>query len=323
LQSSPDHIIRTSSGGTTIENVREPGAARIRYGSIVTDFSSGDSVTVKPCTIDGIVDTAAESFTVYLMPDQSSVDLTSVTIAGASATASACELPEDSVIAYQYGSDGNYIVGEPVYFISDLRYDTTSHKIQAKVQWLVGTVASVESEWLDVREATEVTGVITAWQVDSTSGEVQKKTRTIYALEAGTESAAGAAARPRQMGITHGARGVGRKVLRRLLREGAHQVLLQRRVGLPGPAPDVGKVGDPAVQRRLRGGGVARQRAAAGQQQAQKGQAGRLQPAGECCLGRGNWQFALHHLARTVVARWKASAVSLNFGVLGPTRGQW
>ena len=188
LQSSPDHIIRTSSGGTTIENVREPGAARIRYGSIVTDFASGASVLVKPCTIDGVTDTAAESITVYLMPDQSSVDLTSVTVAGASATASACKLPENSVIAYQYGSDGNYIVGEPVYFISDLRYDTTSHKLQARVQWLVGTVASVESGWLDVREATEVAGVITAWQVDSTSGEVQKKTRTIYALEAGTES---------------------------------------------------------------------------------------------------------------------------------------
>jgi hypothetical protein len=169
LQSSPDHIIRTSSGGTTIENVREPGAARIRYGSIVTDFTSGDSVTVKPCTIDGIVDTAAESFTVYLMPDQSSVDLTSVTIAGASATASACELPEDSVIAYQYGSDGNYIVGEPVYFISDLRYDTTSHKIQAKVQWLVGTVASVESDWIDVLTVTPSYGLVGE---DFVSGDV-------------------------------------------------------------------------------------------------------------------------------------------------------
>jgi hypothetical protein len=43
--------------------------------------------------------------------------------------------------------------------------------------------------WAAEVPITKTVEVITAWQVDLTSGEVQKKTRAIVVLDAGTESA--------------------------------------------------------------------------------------------------------------------------------------
>jgi hypothetical protein len=68
-----------------------------------------------------------------------------------------------------------------------VRYDATSHKLQAKFYWRVGIAVSSVSDWADVRAYSAAT-VVTDWREDTASGELQKKTQTIYSPEVGAES---------------------------------------------------------------------------------------------------------------------------------------
>jgi hypothetical protein len=188
LQSSPDHIIRTSSGGTTIENVREPGAARIRYGTAAADYSSGTTISLTPCDANGVA-ISSSAVTVTIPTSWGTVDLLSAVVGGAT-TAVTCKIASGTLLQYASAADGTaYLLGlPPMQVLWDYQYDTSSHKFQVKLAYIFGTNVSTVSAWLDVRACTQVTA-ITAWQVDLTSGEVQKKTQAFYAPEVGSESA--------------------------------------------------------------------------------------------------------------------------------------
>jgi hypothetical protein len=154
--------------------------------AVQTDITgSANVVSVKKCDANGV--TSGDAFDVYLYSGQGYWDPTAVTVAGASATAT-CKLAAGKIIACAYSGADAYLLGDVAQIVYDVRYDTSSHKFQAQVYWRVGIAVSTVSAWLDVRACTQVTA-ITAWQVDDTSGEVQKKTQAFYAPEVGSESA--------------------------------------------------------------------------------------------------------------------------------------
>ena len=187
-QSSPDIIVSTTSNGTTFQQAYEPQLPLgILFGLVQTDFTTGTDISVKSCDGNVVVPTGAVAFNVKVYAGGGSADLGSVTVAGASAAVS-CKLATGKIIAYIYSDGTAYLVGDVAQIVFDVRYDATSHKLQAKFYWRVGIAVSSVSDWADVRTYSAVTA-ITAWQVDSTSGEIQKKTQAFYSPEVGAESA--------------------------------------------------------------------------------------------------------------------------------------
>jgi hypothetical protein len=195
-QSSADILVSTTSGGTTFRQTYRPGGssqASILYGTAAADYSSGSTISLTPCDANGVA-TGESAVTCSIPTSWGTVNLHSVTVAGSGtlyfeglpATAG-CKLAAGTVIAYAYAASGTpYLLGDLEQVIQDVRYN--NHFWQVKVYWIVGTAVSTVSDWLDVRACTQVTA-ITAWRVDSSSGEIQKKTQAFYAPEVGSESA--------------------------------------------------------------------------------------------------------------------------------------
>jgi hypothetical protein len=186
LQSSADHIIEQTANGTTIRSAYGPKDQKpILFGLVQSDFTTGTQISVKHCDGNGV--TEGDALNVKVYAGGGSANLGSVTVAGASASVS-CKLATGKIIAYSYSDGTAYLVGDVAQIVFDVRYDATSHKLQAKFYWRVGIAVSSVSDWADVRAYSAVTA-ITAWQVDSTSGEIQKKTQAFYSPEVGAESA--------------------------------------------------------------------------------------------------------------------------------------
>jgi hypothetical protein len=155
LQSSPDHIIRTSSGGTTIENVREPGAARIRYGTAAADYSSGTTISLTPCDANSI-DMGEDDLDVSIPDDWGTVDLLSATVGGVDDVTVTCNIASGTLLQYAYAADGTpYLLGLPPTVVEFLRYDNSTYKLQQRVRWLFGTNVSTLSDWIDFAETEE------------------------------------------------------------------------------------------------------------------------------------------------------------------------
>ena len=187
---SPDIRPEETGRGVALflqKSISAADAAGILFGLVQTDFTSGTDISVKSCDGNGVVPTGAAAFNVKVYAGGGSANLGSVTVAGASASVS-CKLATGKIIAYSYSDGTAYLVGDVAQIVYDVRYDATSHKLQAKFYWRVGIAVSSVSDWADVRTYSAVTA-ITAWQVDSTSGEIQKKTQAFYSPEVGAESA--------------------------------------------------------------------------------------------------------------------------------------
>jgi hypothetical protein len=184
---SPDIVPEETGRGVALlltAKARRSGSAGF-LAAVQTDFQTGTQIPVKVCDANG--NTTGSAFNVYVYAGGGSADLTAVTVANASATAT-CKLAAGKIIACAYSGADAYLLGDVAQIVYDVRYDTSSHKFQAQVYWRVGIAVSTVSGWLDVRACTQVTA-ITAWQVDGTSGEIQKKTQAFYAPEVGSESA--------------------------------------------------------------------------------------------------------------------------------------
>jgi hypothetical protein len=155
------------------------------YGAVAADWTSGNTISLTPCDCEGTA-TGESDVTVNCQ----SCNLALATIAGNDSTAVSCKIAAGTLLTYALDAGGHAtLVGQlPTQFVWDYRYDAQYHVFQVKVAFLFGTAVSTVSSWHDVRACTQVTA-ITAWQVDGTSGEIQKKTQAFYAPEVGSESA--------------------------------------------------------------------------------------------------------------------------------------
>jgi hypothetical protein len=179
-----ERIVPPTGTGEAIPRDENFGAD-VFFGLVQADFTSGTDISVKHCDGNGV--TEGDALNVKVYAGGGSANLGSVIVAGASAAVS-CKLAAGKIIAYSYSAGTAYLVGDVAQIVFDVRYDATSHKLQAKFYWRVGIAVSSVSDWADVRAYSAVTA-ITAWQVDSTSGEIQKKTQAFYSPEVGAESA--------------------------------------------------------------------------------------------------------------------------------------
>lgn len=165
------------------------GGSQGYYGTAAADYTSGSTISLTPCDCNGVA-TGESAVTVSIPTAWGTVDLSAGTVGGSAVTGLSCKIASGTLLQYAYAANGTpYLLGlPPTQVLWDYRYDTTTHKFQVKLAYLFGTNVSTVSAWLDARACTQVTA-ITAWQVDGTSGEIQKKTQAFYAPEVGSESA--------------------------------------------------------------------------------------------------------------------------------------
>lgn len=162
-----------NSGGTTVSAIVGGGVSseQIFFGKPTSAFSSGTTVTLDPCDIGG-TDNGAANVTVYLKEDQSSLNIGSYD-AGAGAATTGCTLPTTAIVAYMLDAAGDaYVLGEPVAYYSKTRYYATTHYFQAAVRWMIGLALSTESDWLNIKELTQV-NVVTDVTIESGTGGKQ------------------------------------------------------------------------------------------------------------------------------------------------------
>jgi hypothetical protein len=161
--------------------------SEVYFGTAAADYTSGSTISLTPKDCNGVA-TGESAVTVSIPTAWGTVGLSAGTVGGSAVTGLSCKIASGTLLQYAYAGATPYLLGlPPTQVLWDYRYDTTSHKFQVKLAYLLGTTVSTVSGWLDVRACTQVTA-ITAWQVDGTSGEIQKKTQAFYAPEVGSES---------------------------------------------------------------------------------------------------------------------------------------
>lgn len=154
----------------------------VRFGKPTSSFSSGSSITLDPCDPNGI-DTGEINVTANL---SASLNIGSYD-AGGGSTSTSSTLSTSAIVAFVWNpSDGSHnILGEPSVAIVKQQYNTSNHKLEAKVQWCIGGALSSVSDWLPVRECTATT-VLTGV---SLSGSGLTFTRAVlYSPEVATET---------------------------------------------------------------------------------------------------------------------------------------
>jgi hypothetical protein len=172
--------------GIATDEERADDFSEIYFGTAASDYSSGSTISLTSCDANGVAD-GVGAVTVAIPTAWGTVNLLSATVGGATTTVT-CKIASGTLLQYAYAGATPYLLGlPPMQVLWDYRYDTSSHTFQVKLAYLFGTNVSTVSGWMDVRACTQVTA-ITAWQVDGTSGEIQKKTQAFYAPEVGSES---------------------------------------------------------------------------------------------------------------------------------------
>ena len=127
-----------------------------KFGVTQADFTSDDTISVKPSDAKGNVATGAVALDVYIMPNQSSVNITQAEINGETVTGLSCKIPAGTLLQYAIGADGEpYLVGLPPTVVEFMRYDPSSTKFQLRVRWLFGSNVSTLSDWIDLAESAE------------------------------------------------------------------------------------------------------------------------------------------------------------------------
>ena len=119
-------------------------AGELSLGKPTVLYTSGATITLNPVDAAG-VDNGAENVTVqagWTLPANTNI-------------------PTSAIIPFQVAADGLlYVLGEPREVITNMQYDTTSHKIQKKVRADFGMFTTTESsDWVDVTTAVDCTGV--------------------------------------------------------------------------------------------------------------------------------------------------------------------
>lgn len=105
-------------------------------------YSSGATITLDPCDAGG-ADNGQDNVTVqagWTLPANTNI-------------------PTTAIIPYAQAADGNhYVIGQPREVMTNIQYDTTSHKLQKKVRYDWGAFTTTESSsWVDVTTAVDCT----------------------------------------------------------------------------------------------------------------------------------------------------------------------
>jgi len=111
-------------------------------GAVQTDFQTGTQISVKSCDANG--NTTGSAFNVYVYAGGGSADLTAVTVAGASATAT-CKLSAGAIIAYAFSGADAYMLGDVAQVLKDWWVDSSTGKVVYAVYWRVGQAVSTVS----------------------------------------------------------------------------------------------------------------------------------------------------------------------------------
>ena len=149
-----------NSGGTTVSAIGSGGGSnseQIFFGKpTATLNSSQTSITLDPCDIKG-TDNGSANVSVYLLSDQSALDITSYDPGGTGgAQATGCTITTSDILMYTLDAAGvAYIVGEPFAFYVSLGYSALT--FSARIKWNVGGAISTSSNSLTVFTYTAVT----------------------------------------------------------------------------------------------------------------------------------------------------------------------
>jgi hypothetical protein len=147
LSGTSDQIeteISDDGGGKATVTFSLPDTGRVRYGQPTAAYTSGATITLDPCDPSG-TDNGEANVTVQ---------------AGWSLPANT-EIPTTAIIPFQKAADGNYYaIGEGREVVTDIQYDTSTHKLQKKVRMDFGAFSTTESSsWVDITTAVDCTGV--------------------------------------------------------------------------------------------------------------------------------------------------------------------
>ncbi len=122
------------------------GAAVINYGKPTAAFSSGTTITLDPCSRIGTDDAEGEDdyVTVFVQADQASFSMPNSTT-----------IPTTAIVPYTSSEGDNYVFGTPLEVLTDFNVNTSTFKLQKKIQVDFGLFAGTESGWIDVHTGGE------------------------------------------------------------------------------------------------------------------------------------------------------------------------
>jgi hypothetical protein len=89
---------------------------------------------------------------------------------------------------YWDGSSWTHATSTEVTVITDIQYDTSSHKIQVKTRTVRVVSTGSESSWTDKISATSVSNVTNDFEVDTSTPKLAWDTSTLYVLEEASSS---------------------------------------------------------------------------------------------------------------------------------------
>lgn len=119
------------------------GIDEIRFGKPTGAYTSGATITLDPCDIAG-VDNGLANVTVqagWTLPTNTNIPTTAIIPFTRAATATTW-----------------HVIGDPREVVTNLNYNTTTHKLQKKVRYDFGIFATTESSaWVDITTAVNCT----------------------------------------------------------------------------------------------------------------------------------------------------------------------
>ena len=141
--------VNTSSNGTAtiglnvnalLPRIPKERSQRILWGKPQYDWTTGTTITLYPCEINGDEVILEDGYSVYVQRSKASYTMPHST-----------KIAAGDVLPFVYANDGHYyLLGRIVESVTDFRVDTTSHKLQIKSQAQLVWVAGTESDWQDI-----------------------------------------------------------------------------------------------------------------------------------------------------------------------------
>ena len=115
---------------------------RVRLGKPTSAYTSGATITLDPCDPAGTDNGEAN-----------------VTVQAGWTLPANTNIPTTAIIPFALAANGNwYVLGDPKEVITNIQYDTSTHKLQKKVRYDFGWFCTTESSsWVDITTAVDCT----------------------------------------------------------------------------------------------------------------------------------------------------------------------
>ncbi len=123
-----------------------PTVDPILYGKPTAAFSSGTTITLDPSNRIG-TDAATgtdDLVTIFIQADQASFSMPNSTT-----------IPTTAIVPYTSSEGSNYIFGTPLEVLTDFNVNTTTFKLQKKIQVDFGLFAGTESAFVDIHTGSD------------------------------------------------------------------------------------------------------------------------------------------------------------------------